>query len=55
MKIADFGKSRILKEEGEIYAAKEVEKVAVRWSAPEVFGLKSSVKSDIWCKLTNKI
>ena len=54
VKVADFGKSRMLQESQDFFVAEEGEKIATKWSAPELIGLPyhSSTKSDVWCKYT---
>ena len=52
VKVADFGKSRMLQESQDFIVSKEGEEIAIKWSAPELLGStrQSSTKSDVWCK-----
>ncbi|XP_068432660.1 tyrosine-protein kinase FRK [Clinocottus analis] len=49
-KVADFGLARVFMKENEnVYEAKEGTKFPVKWTAPEaIHGNKFSIKSDVW-------
>ena len=49
VKIADFGLARYLKEQNDVYAAREGSKFPIKWTAPEAALYNQfSVKSDVW-------
>lgn len=49
VKIADFGLARYLKEQNDVYAAREGSKFPIKWTAPEAALYNQfTVKSDVW-------
>jgi serine/threonine protein kinase len=49
VKLGDFGQSRALKHDKDVFEAESTEKLPIRWLPPEVMLRRSfSLKSDVW-------